>query len=280
MATKTEELKWHLDYLKERYEYLNLNDTQAAKVYTFESERDAPGVFVSMSELEELDCEWTVFRSILSDEQFGLFEQELDKRRESHIQSLKESDVRAAIRLAQQLERNKFLEQVFVPGLLQMRSQQRLLYYDDTSRIDYLKAQYLLLMNSHRKSMYAQHFRHHRIFQPNEFNVVRLQVDAMAIWPSCHFFEKDADEPTRMLFTQVKNRINFFAQSRSDLFESEMKRLATFEKTLSDKNLRPEDLENGIRLDFRKNTDQESALQQFMMSVLLADPAYYRPNYH
>lgn len=88
----SEEKAWRLDVIKLRYEALNLTDEQAGLVHQYEQDKQGLFTAPSFSMWEEWDFEWATFREFLSEDQFALYEEQVQEERGGFEKELQARD--------------------------------------------------------------------------------------------------------------------------------------------------------------------------------------------
>lgn len=216
MAT-SEEHKWHIGQVQERYPIYNLSFEQAEKVYQFEQERDAHSEKDFFSEWEQWDFELATFREILKGEQLALYLSNHEAEIKAHEQHLiKEDNSERQLKQLEYVNRIiDYFQHEFVPGLLKNETVRRVAFvmYMEGNKLTYLEKEYKKHCAGIKKQIHIKHFRHNRTFRPNELKQALLHHSINYIWPNYDQFYHSTDKATQAVGDFLYERISRYFKS-------------------------------------------------------------------
>jgi len=86
-------------------------------------------------------------------------------------------------------------------------------------------------LNDTKKSILVSHFRHYRLFKPNELKVSLLQHKLSYLWPDYISFKHSMDEATRAVDSYIKNKVKQFPETTEDFVAKKFAELKEFNDT-------------------------------------------------
>ncbi|MEO6720796.1 MAG: hypothetical protein ABIN67_10525 [Ferruginibacter sp.] len=226
-----EDYQWHINLVKDRNHALNLTFEQAEQVYNFEEDKSIYSDKQFFSTWEEWDYEFATFKKILNPEQFAIFQQNIKNAVESYQQSLIEQDIENLKEIEFNNETIKYYEEQFLPDLFK----DPVLYTfpwlsGDKAKIDYLKAEYKMFLDDSKKEILIQHFRHNRIFKPNQLEVSLLRQKLSYLWPDYSSFKTQMDEPTKAIAEYLMHKLKYFIEKYDEFIVIKLEALKVFNK--------------------------------------------------
>jgi len=230
----TEEYKWYVNLVRDRYQYLNLTYDQAEKVYKYEQDKDTYSDKHYLSSWEEWDFELTTFREILDNEQQKNYETFHKENIQRYEQSLAEQDNKTTNEIAYLEELINFYETHLLPDFFEDHFLQFGWLLTDRAKIEYFKAEYKRFINDTKKEILASHFRHNRAFKPNELKASLLRHKLSCIFPDYTSFKHKMDEPTKAVANYLKIKLQYLPKETEELLTRKFKELKEF----SDENFK------------------------------------------
>lgn len=231
-----EDYQWHINLVKDRNHVLNLTFEQAEQVYKFEEDKSIYSEKQYFSTWEEWDYELSTFKKILNQEQFAIFEQNMKEAVENYQQSLIKQDLESLKEIEFKNETIKYYEEQFLPDFFK----DPVLYTfhwlsGDKAKIDFLKAEYKKFLYVSKKRILIEHFRHNRIFKPNELEVSLLRHKLSYLWPDYYSFKAQIDEPTKAIIEYLKQKCKYFIEKYDEFILRKLEALKIFHKENFDK---------------------------------------------
>lgn len=227
-----DEYQWYVKLVQDRHQYLSLTYEQAEKIYRFEQDKDIYSNKHFFSFWEERDYELATFSEILNDEQLRIYKTFFKKGIEGYERSLIELDTKKANEIAYNEELLNFYETQFFPEffkdpfhLLHFGS-----FYNEKSKIEFLKAEYKRFLNDTKREILTSHFRHSRTFQPNELKVSLLRHKLSCVLPSYISFKQQMDEPTKAVTYYLKQKLRYLPDKTEELLKRKFKESKEFNK--------------------------------------------------
>jgi len=268
-----EEHDWHINLIRERNPELNLTPEQAAKIYKFEQDRDISSTKHYFSFWEECDYEASTYRQILTADQLKHYEENLAEHIKQHEQDLIESDNKGLNEMAYYNEMLAYYENVFLPEFIRdpyMSAIPGLL--GNKAKIIFLRSEYKSFLNDRKKGILAEHFRHNRLFKPNELQVSLLRLKLLYLWPDYIAFKNAADEATMAVTNYLKTRLRRLPDQIEALFTRKLNELKIFSQA-NHKKYHGEP-RGGWHVTLRPFSDEEEKEAQ-VMTFLLFDKEKY-----
>jgi hypothetical protein len=224
---KPEEYSSEVEYVKDRYHTLKLTIEQAEKVYQFESDKDTPSDKHYFSVWEEWDYQLTAFREILNDEQFRKYEELIEENAKDYERSLIKEDSEKASDISYHQELLEFYENQFLPDLLNSPLID-FSWWNDKSKIEYLKGEYRRFLNDSKKEILTTHFRNCRTFKPNELKLSLLRHKLSCVLPDYEHFKHHMDQPTRAVADYIKTKTEYLPRELEHLLIKKYEALKEF----------------------------------------------------
>ncbi len=200
-----------INLVKVRYQYYNLSFKQAEQIYEFENNKHLFSVKHMLSEWEEMDFEWTLFREILNPKQWVLYEPEYNRRKKEYENNLLEMDKSSIREIQFHLELLQYYKNIFLPELLKKNSFRETFIYHigELPKLEFLKVEFKKYLQETRDMLFKEHFRHNRTFRPNELTNSLIRHEISYVFPEYSQFKHHMDHPTKMvatyLFEKMKN---------------------------------------------------------------------------
>lgn len=224
----TEEYKWNIELVMERYSVLKLKFLQAEEVYRYEREnRDLSNKFY-FSFWEERDFESTTFRAILNDVQFSIYENSVKEAVLFHERSLIEADQKKANEILYEEEKIAFYETQLLPRLFEDDFLGSAWLLNEKWNVKYLKSQYKQFLNDKKMQILTNHFRHSRTFQPNHLKLYLLQHKADYVLPNYESFRLNVNAATRKIVEDLKPIASQFPLETEKLITGKFRELREF----------------------------------------------------
>ncbi|HJV20530.1 MAG TPA: hypothetical protein VJ552_11675 [Sediminibacterium sp.] len=266
-----EEYQLLINLVMDRYHTLNLTFEQAEKVYKYEQEKDTYSAKHFFSAWEEWDYELSEFRQILNEEQLASHENYLNGNSQRYKQSLVEQDSEKEKDIACYEEQINFYETQFLPDFFKDPYLRFSWLLNDNAKIEYLRTEYKLFLNDTKKEILINHFRHYRVFKPNELKVALLQHKLSCLLPNYRQFKCQMDEPTKAvaLFFITKHR--YLPDNIEKLLARKFKELKIFNEAIFKKYY--SDI-GGWRAEVGQQSDEEEN-ESRVMALLLLDEGKY-----
>lgn len=260
-------------FVKGRYHQLNLRPEQAEKVLQFENMKESHSRTHFLSAWEELDFEFSVFRTLLSEDQMIHYEQRTREILNSHIERLIEQDNANEIWANQMREQTDYLKNELIPSILSdIISFAKLSIAHDRSKIEYLRANYKTFLHDRRKQILVDHFRHNKTYAPIQLKSALLGHYSSCLLPNCVAFESWADEPTRAILAFVKAKLPRRTSDVTDFFLGKLSESkAAFERIKKKYHRHIE----GWHVWPPDPLPEEEERKNWMMSMLLLDSNAY-----
>ena len=224
-----EDYKWHINLVKDRHHALDLSFEQAEQIYQYEQDKDTYSQKHYFSVWEEWDYEISSFRQILTAKQLEGYEEYMNQNIKRHEQWLIEQDKEGTNEIAYNQELLTYYENEFLPDLFKdtfIFSFPKL--HTDKIKIEFLKSEYRVFLNDRKKQILTEHFRHNRLFKPNELKAALLRHKLSYLWPDYSFFKHSCDEATRAVIDYVKKTIKQFPEQTEKLLSKKIDELKIF----------------------------------------------------
>ena len=232
----SEEYQWHINLVKDRNHSLDLTFEQAEQVYKFEEDKSTYSEKYFFSAWEEWDYELSAFKKILNPEQFSIFEQNMKEAIANYQQSLIEQDTENLKEIEFNKETIKYCEEHFLPDFFKDPVLYSFSWLSaDRAKIDFLKAEYKKFLDNSKKRILTDHFRHNRIFKPNELEVSLLRHKLSYLWADYSSFKFQMDEPTKAVAEYLKQKLKYFQEKYDEFIASKLEALKMFNKENFDK---------------------------------------------
>ena len=207
--------EWELEAIQKRYETthgFNLTPDQARQVYDYEQLRDTPSKSHYFSFWEEWDFELISFEKILTPKQFEDYKTNQQDAIRQHEQWLIEQDKD----ILNQIQATEDLLHYYETQLLPALTKQQMLVWgafnDNKEKVVYLKAEYKKFLDSYKKALLVNHFRHSKTFQPNFLKLALLRYQLICLLPDYISFQSDMDTPTTAVADYLEVRMKRTAE--------------------------------------------------------------------
>ena len=268
----SEEIPFYLtlEYVKSRYSSLNLTDEQAREVQLYQAASDAGSLQFGLSDWERMDYEWTVFKEILDEAQFREFEKGYNQMLKHHQEGLKESDQQFGWQISYNEEWLKYYEEQILPPIVSKLPDAFAGFQELVNKIDFLKAEYRMVLNDLRADLLMTHFRHSRTFRPNMLKLSLLQIKHYYLWPEYRFFKHKIDNATKAVAEFLETKRDYFFEEFSRLVQLKISELANYNTALYKKyDPHPEVPIMEI------SSEPDNRTTDSLMGLLLFDKDYY-----
>lgn len=266
----SQEYKWHIGTIQDRYHFLNPDFQQAEKIYNYELMKDSFNG--SLSPWEAWDYEITVFSDILSEQQLADYKHHNSNIIELHKEGLREADQWKVADIENLEERKQFYINSFLPPLLahfESIFSSRLM--DHQSKINFLKGEYAKFLVKSRGEAIAEHFRFNRTFMPNGFKATILEHKLRCMMPAYLSFKRQMDTPTKETGNFLVQYLDNLSDETESLLKYKMNELHEFSMELLTKQYN-ESNSGSIWITERNPSGERENL---IMSLLLYDEKKY-----
>ncbi|ADB36470.1 hypothetical protein [Spirosoma linguale] len=226
------EYKWHVNLVKDRYQYLDLTFEQAKEIYLFEQDKDAYSGKYYFSTWEEWDYELAVFTEILNDDQLKKHKALLRETIDRYEQGLIDEDAEKTTDILYLQELLDFYETQFLPELFKNTLIGLGWLINEKGKIQYLKTEYKRFLSDKRRQTLTDHFRHYRTFKPNELKAALLRNKLFHMVPDYQQFKYQMDEPTKAVVHYLMTNITYIPEDIKQLLQKKYDELKTFSSTL------------------------------------------------
>jgi hypothetical protein len=227
IPNKNEIDNWELELIQKRYQAthgLRLTIDQAKQIYEYEQLRDKPSDKHYFSIWEEFDFEYSTFQNILTFEQF-------EDYRTKHEELVRLTEQRVAQQdqeYVKQLDAAKDLLQYYQSKLLPDLEKQRIIvwqaFINEREKVEYLKNEYKKHLETQKKAILVEHFRHSRTLQPQLLQLSLLNHKLTCLLPDFFSFRASMDAPTKavadFLETKIKMRAATIIEGLSDTLQA------------------------------------------------------------
>ncbi|SDF86844.1 hypothetical protein SAMN04487996_11344 [Dyadobacter soli] len=260
-------------FVQARYHQLNLNAEQAEKVLQFENMKDSQSQTHFFSAWEEFDFEYSVFQSLLNEDQMVQYQQRVGEIREMHIERLIEQDNSNEIWSNQMREQVDYVKNELIPSILSDIPRRATLSLGrDPSKIQYLKANYETFLHDRRKQILVDHFRHNKTYAPIQLQSAMLGHYASCLLPNYAAFESWADEPTRAVLGFVRGTLSRRNSEVTEFYLGKLSESKAFFQQIKEKYNRHFD---GWHTWAPDPIPEEDENRNWLMSMLLLDRNAY-----
>lgn len=228
-----------LNFVKDRFQCLDLSDEQAAQIHAFEQEPLFFETDIYFSEWETYDYEWYRMSGILREDQLKIYEAHVGEAMVRHHQGLQEADAKRAKYLAFRQQVLAYIHENHYLGFYDQLLTSNLLMRGVRTKIDYLKAEYSRYLTTQRQKILTSHFRHFRRTSPNELEVQLLLLDEKHIWPDYFGFKDAADAVTLDMMNLLINRFKHLPKEWLDNVKIKLEKASEYFRQLSDEMMEP-----------------------------------------
>ena len=262
----------NINFIKDRYHWLNLTFEQAEQLYPFERDRYKHSDKRYFSDWETYDYELSTFRQILTADQLKIYEEELAEKIKVHEQNLIDEDSKRDNEIAYTHEILAYYENEFLPEL-----------YQDTytftyqkigpapTKIQYLKSEYKQYLHDSKAEILINHFRNYRLFKPKALEAALLRHKIFYLWPYYRHFKFSADDATKSVINHVKSSISRFPDQTEELLQKKMTALIAFKEKLHEKYYGER---QGWHLSVGQSTEEEQNEERILTLLLLDRDKY------
>jgi hypothetical protein len=266
----SQEYKWHIGTIQNRYHFLNLDFQQAEKIYSYELMKDSFNG--SLSPWEAWDYETTVFTDILSEQQLIEYKRYNGNIVAQYKEDLVDADQWKLAEIEGLEERKQFYVNTFLPPLFkdfESIFSGRLI--DNQSKIAFLKDEYAKFLAKSRGEAIAEHFRFNRTFMPNGLKTIILDHRLRCIMPAYLSFKRQMDPPTKKTGNFLMQQLDTLSDETENLLTSKLNELHEFSLAQVTKRYNESNL-GSIWIAERTPAKEKENL---VMSLLLFDEKKY-----
>ncbi|GAB3901144.1 hypothetical protein GCM10028803_25290 [Larkinella knui] len=251
---------------------LTLTRGQAECIYKYEADKNLESKDKDFLQWEEYDFEWATYKDILTSDQFEMYEADLKTRLRNYESALVEEDNRKFHEIEYNQSLLTILEEKILPDCLNQAAAVKLTgLFQETTKIDFLKAEYKRYLNATKKMLLVDHFRFARTCMPNLLKITLLQHKLDYIWPNYFQFNQWMDEPTRATATYLRQKLYYIQDKIYDHVKTKFAELTT----LNEENYRRHwGDRNGPQVTFGPSTPEDRR-DHLLMSLLLLDKDQY-----
>lgn len=262
---------FNLEHIQQRFRELKLTDEQARRVYYHEEEKTMSESKLLFSPWEEADYDRYFFSSLLTREQFHLYEQQSKQKILQQEKDLTAQDVTKQNKIAYYLELVHYYKTTLVPALFKppVFPFFGLLNFE-RAKIDYLKSAYKSFIQHTRKDLLVQHFRNYRLFMPNQLKISLLSHSLYFYLPDYSSFRSETDVPTKSMAQYFEDKVRRIDKKSWQTIKSIDDQLETFTNSIRSNYFGET---GGWHVEIRINEDE--LMLNSLMSVLLIDKDHY-----
>ncbi len=259
-----EEYKWTIDLVKDSHYQFKL---------TFEQEKDLYSEEYDFSIWEEYDYMLDNFQEILNDKQFKKFIKWHKDNIKRHEKFFIESDKEQTKYIDYHKELINFYEQKYIPDFYKEKFliQAVSLSTKNKSKISFLKDEYKSFLESQKIGFISLHYRHNKLFKPNELKATLLRHKLSYIVPNFSFFKIKMDEPTKAIAQFLLDTFHYLPERYEDFFKRKDEELSLLAEELRTKYIG--EIKGGWHITITE-TEQQRKENQIMQVVLMDSEKY------
>lgn len=265
-----EEYQRQINLVKDRHHALDLTFEQAEKIFKYEQDKDTYSAKHIFSEWEEWDYELTTFKEILNAKQFNNYENFLKETIHRYEKCLIEQDNKGGKDIAYYEEYINFYETQFLPDFFKDPYLRLGILSAEKTKIEYLRAEYKRFLNDTKKELLVIHFRHNRIFKPNELKVTLLRHKLSYIFPNYSYFKPQMDKPTKAIAYYLSSQLRYLPDHIEELLTKKFGELKNFNERIFNKYYS----NTAWQVVFGKQTAEEEEEYRRMALLLLDEEKY------
>lgn len=231
-----DEYIWTINLIKDRYQHLQLSFEQAEQVHEYEEmlRQQSGGNFFSA--WEEFDFTQDSFQKILNEKQFKSFIKQHKKNMQLYEERLIESDAG----LLNSIEYHKALIDFYKTKHIPDFYEEKFLFAhiilsEHLAKISFIKQEYKIFLDSEKIKQISSHYRHNRLFKPNELQVSMLRHQLLEIVPNYLYFKAIADKPIQTTAEFLIEKFCAIPGRHMKFFERKEKELEVFSKKMRQK---------------------------------------------
>lgn len=260
-----------IEHIQQRFHEFKLTDEQARRVYYHEEEKAMFESKLLFSPWEEADHDRHFFRSLLTREQFNVYEQQSKDKILRHENELAAQDSGKQKEITYYLELINYYKTTLVPAIFkpQVFPFFGLLNFE-RAKVDYLKSAYKNFIQHARKDLLVQHFRNYRLFMPNQLKVSLLSHSLYFYLPDYSSFRDETDVPTKSMAQYFEDKVRRIDKESWQTIKSICDQLEAFTNSIRNKYFEET---GGWHADIRVSEDE--LILNSLMSVLLIDKDHY-----
>lgn len=222
--------KWNINIIKDRYSFLELTNQQAEQVFLFETNNGPHQGKTFFTDWEQWDYEFHFFSQILDKGQLAKFIQKQKKRIRWHEKGLKEQLEEESLKqMDYTAEIITYYEQQLLPGIFS--SAIHLGFgpsYHEHSKVDFLKAEYKKYLQESRRELLINHFKYYRAHCPITLKSTLLNHKIFYLWPDYRYFKHRMDEPTKATAVFLETQLIYLPKEADPFLQSKLKDASTF----------------------------------------------------
>lgn len=260
-----------LEHIQQRFRKFNLTDEQARRVYYHEEEKALFESKLLFSSWEEADYDLHFFSSLLTREQFHVYEQQSKQKILQQENSLAAQDGAKQNEIAYYLELVNYYKTNLVPTLLKPSVFPFFgLLNLERAKVDYLKSAYKKFIQHTRKDLLVQHFRNYRLFMPNQLKVSLLSHSLYFYLPDYSSFRSETDVPTKSMAQYFEDKLRRIDKESWQTIKRISDQLEIFTNSIRSNYFEET---GGWHVEIRISEDE--LMLNSLMSVLLIDKNHY-----
>lgn len=261
-------------YYKFKFKSPDLTLEQAQRIENFQETRLTYSLKYSLSFWEEQDYELSAMREILNADQLMNYDNLYTEACKRHEHELIEQDSKKSNEILYYEEHLRYVENNVLPDIFNdLQLQSFLLLTPDLSRINFLKTEYKAFLEDEKFKMISEHFRHKRIFQPNQLNINLLKLKIIHSIPDYDGFHHYMDKPAKRIAKYLASKIEKFSDTTENLIKAKIEDLESFAKA-NQKKYFSEQLA-GWHIAIPEPPSPRKMRQIIIMTMLLLDKEKY-----
>lgn len=183
--------------------------TFAQAKFLHEQEAEDGGEYARFSVWEQLDYEYEMYRRVLTESQFELFEAGWARKREQVIERIKKSDEEQAAAAFDYYQpiydylRDHFWNEV---RALPLHESYLLAGWKDEAKWYFLRSEYRIWESRRRSEQVTEHFRQYSRFSPLCLQATERKIEVERLLPPHSVFYAQADEATKGIYHHLKKQ--------------------------------------------------------------------------
>ncbi|MFD2918938.1 hypothetical protein ACFS6H_04390 [Terrimonas rubra] len=264
-------LSIEIDQIQQVFQQFNLSEEQALRIYYHEKEKSIFQNNLHFSYWEEADHDLHFFRSVLKEEQFRQYEQQLKDKILHHEHGLAVQDNDKQKEIAYYKEVLDYYKTTLLPALTDLRFFPFFgLIFSERSKYNYLQSEYKKFVQYTRKDMLVHHFRNYRQLMPNQLKVSLLSHSLHFYLPDYSSFRDQMDIPTKSMAQYFEEKVCRVDKTSKQAIVDIIAELDVFTNSIY-----PNYFEESCGWHVDIGISEEDAILNSLMSVLLIDKDHY-----
>ncbi len=266
-----EEYKWTINLVRDRYHQFKLSFEQAEKIFEFEKTLDLHSTKYFFSTWEEEDFILDNFRKILNEKQLKKFIGRQKQNIRRHEQHLTEGDKEQEKYIKYYNELIDFYEQRIVPEFLKEKIHIDIaISIESKAKVEFLKQEYKKYLDEQKLNILTSHYRHNKLFSPNQLEVKLLMHKLECIIPIYFSFKNHIDKPTKAVANFLIKKYHYIPTRLENFFKLKQQEYSSAIEEIKSKHIG--------EIKGWHTTITETELQQIenqIMQVVLMDKEKY-----